>query len=211
MLYETFNSIRESLIIIKEIIFMSVAIATVVIAYFGLRTWNAQLKGTTKYKIAKDVLTKTFKLRDEFSVTRNPLITAAEMSHVNNNESELESRNILSSIDKLSFKAHLKRLQNLNDVKQELEITKLEADAVFGKKETEEIKKLIEKVYQMNKEFNFMYEMKHTEDWGKEEKELLNTARRILYSFAAAGEDNFGKKIMDLVNGIEEKFRKYLK
>jgi len=201
----------ETITIVKEIIIALAAAAAVVVAYLGLRTWNAQLKGTTKYKIAKDVLNKTFQLRDEFGVARNPLTTAAEMSHVMSDGSELESRDILSSIDKLSFKAHLKRLQKLNNVRRELEITKLEADAVFGKEETEEIKKLIEKVYQMNKEFNFMYEMKHTEDWGKEERELINTSRRILYSFAAAGEDRFGEEIIDLVNKIEEKFRKYLK
>lgn len=69
------------LLIIKEIIIVFSFFAGVVIAYFGLRTWNKQLKGTTKYKIAKDILVKTFKLRDEFSRARTPFMSGAEISN----------------------------------------------------------------------------------------------------------------------------------
>lgn len=202
MFYEIFNHFMEKISLVKEIIVMVVAVAGVVIAGLGLKTWNAQLKGTTRYKIAKDVLTKTFKLRDEFDRARAPLMTAAEMSHVGSGKEETN--------DELSFKAHVKRLNKLNDVKQELEIVKLEADAVFNEEETVALQELIDKVHEMNRSFNFMHEMKEIDNLSKEEGEMLKESRWILYG-TKSERDSFGKSVTDLVNDVEEKFRKYLK
>lgn len=185
----------ETITMIKKIIVMLVAVIGVVIAYLGLRTWNAQLKGTTKYKIAKDILIKTFKLRDEFDRARSPLMTAAELLHASSGGEE--------SIEILSFKADVERLNKLNDVKQELEVVKLEADAVFGKDETKNVEELIRKVYEMNHNFKLMQEMKSRND-------LSQKARGILFG-AGSKQDTFGKNIVELVNKIEERFRKYLK
>jgi hypothetical protein len=193
---------HEIVMIIKDIITILAMIGGTVIAYFGLRTWNAQLKGTTKYKIAKEILTKTFKLRDEFDRARSPLMTAAEMSHVASNKEE--------TFENLSFRAHRKRLENLNNVKQELEIVKLEADAVFGEEETKDVAELIGKVYEMNRNFNTFYEMKNIDNPSEEEIKIMQEARWILYG-TGSEKDDFGKVVNELVNKIKGRFSQYLK
>jgi hypothetical protein len=193
---------HEIVMIIKDIITILAMIGGTVIAYFGLRTWNAQLKGTTKYKIAKEILTKTFKLRDEFDRARSPLMTAAEMSHVASNKEE--------TFENLSFRAYRKRLENLNNVKQELEIVKLEADAVFGEEETKDVAELIGKVYEMNRNFNTFYEMKNIDNPSEEEIKIMQEARWILYG-TGSEKDDFGKVVNELVNKIKGRFSQYLK
>jgi len=184
-----------------EIIISFAALAGIVIAYFGLRTWNAQLKGTTRYKIAKDILAKTFKLRDQFSRARAPFMSSAEISNACDGKED--------SNEDLSFKAHVKRLNKLNDVKRELEIIKLEADAVFGRKETEEIQSLIDKVYEVNRSFNETQEMKN-KTLNEEEWKIMKEVRSVLYGTGSA-KDKFGQEIDTLVNEIEEKFKEYLR
>jgi len=187
---------------IKDGVTILAMIGGTIIAYLGLRTWNTQLKGTTKYKIAKEILTKTFKLRDEFARARAPLMTAAEISNVASDKEEI--------FEGLSFKAHHKRLKDLNDVKQELEIVKLEADAIFGEGETKEVTELIEKVYEMNRNFNMFYEIKNSNNPSKEEIKMMQEARWILYGMGS-GRDNFGKELNKIVNNIKEKFKRYLR
>ena len=187
---------------IKDIITILAMVGGTIIAYWGLRTWNAQLKGTTKYKVAKEILTKTFKLRDEFARARAPLMTAAEMSSVASNKEE--------NFEELSFKAHRKRLKDLNDVKQELEIVKLEADALFGEEETKDVEELIGKVYEMNRNFNMFYEVKNRNNPSEEEIKMMQEAQWILYG-AGSEKDNFGEKLNKIVDSIKEKFRRYLK
>jgi len=187
---------------IKDIITILAMVGGTIIAYLGLRTWNTQLKGTTKYKIAKEILTKTFKLRDEFARARSLLMTAAEMSHVASDKKE--------NVENLSFKAHRKRLKDLNDVKQELEIIKLEADAIFGEEKTEDVAELIGKVYEMNKNFNIFYEMKAINNPSEDEIKMMEKARWVLYG-TGSEKDNFGKVVNELVNKIKERFRQYLK
>jgi len=191
----------EILLIIKEIIVVLSLLAGVVIAYFGLRTWNKQLKGTTKYKIAKNILIKTFKLRDEFSRARAPFMSSAEMSNARDSEED--------SNEDLSFRANIKRLNKLDDVKRELEVIRLEADAVFGREETEEIQSLIDKVYEVNRSFNETQEIKN-KILNEEERKIMKEVRSVLYGTGSA-KDKFGQKIDTLVNEIEEKFKEYLK
>ena len=276
----------EIITIFKEIIVIIAMIFGMFIAWRGLRTWNDQLKGTTKYKIAKDVLTKTFKLRDEFERTRAPLMTKAdvlaeEMSRISgekreSNEEGKTNKNLFfdfeiydkqssklndssyndikqgcndikQELEKLKIAAdtafgkkkyierlrwfddmkrgleevkiiadivfskekYVERFSKLNDIKQELEIAKIEADAIFGKGKTEDIQKLIEKVYEMNRSFAFLQEIKYTSNWRKKEKKVKNFIW-ILSNTRPEG-DNFGKDIIELVNKIESKFKKYLK
>jgi hypothetical protein len=192
---------NEIITIIKDITTILAMITGTVIAYLGLRTWNAQLKGTTKYKIAKEILTKTFNLRDEFYRTRSILITNAEKSHVVSNKEE--------TFEDLSFKAYHKRLENLNNAKRELEIIKLEADAVFGEEETKGVGKLIAKVDEMNKNFNIFYEMTNN-NLSEEERNMRGEARWILFG-TGYETDNFGMSINELVDSIKKRFRRYLK
>ncbi len=192
----------KSIINFKDIITFILSAVGLMIAYSGLQTWKDQLRGTTRYQLAKDILIKTYKLRDEFIYTRDPLITSAEMSNIENLKN-------LDPKEDLSFWAYRKRLMKLNDIKSELEISKLEADAIFGKHLTIEIKELINKVGEMNIEFNSFWEIKNYKNPSDEELAIQKKSKQILYGMQS--DDEFGNKIKILINGVESKFRQYLK
>ncbi|MDD4695795.1 MAG: hypothetical protein PHW42_05135 [Patescibacteria group bacterium] len=187
---------------LKDSITLILSIIGLCIAYSGLKTWKNQLRGTTKYKIAKDILINTFKLRDEIDYARSPLMTSAEMQNASTKK--------LESVDDLNFRAHRKRLMKLNDAKSKLEVVKLEADAVFGKKETTDIKELIVKVYDINSSFNSFYEIKGIEDITEAEQKIIQEDRYILYG-TGSEKDKFNNETKKLIDNIELKFRQYLK
>lgn len=60
--------------IVQSIVLAAAAIATVVIAAKGLSTWRTQLRGTSEYAKAKQVLKAVYKVRRGFSAVRNPAI-----------------------------------------------------------------------------------------------------------------------------------------
>lgn len=169
---------------IKGIVTITATVIGVIIAYLGLRTWKEQLKGTTKYKVAKDVLFKTFRLRDALRHTRVPLMA--------------------------TFETYNKRLDRLNLIKQKLEITKLEAEVVFGEEETEEIKKLIKKVNTLNGGFILLQEMEKIDNPSQKEIEIMKDLRKDLYG-RFDEKDMFHQEINNLTIKIKERFKKHLK
>lgn len=187
---------------IKEIIIILISICGIVIAYQGLLTWKEQLKGTTRYKIAKDVLAKTFKIRDEFKNTRCVFTSSVEMSYVINKNKEL-------NIEKASLSAYRKRLIRLSIIRRELEVVIIEADVVFGKEQVLDIKELVKKVNEMVGAFNSVYAYALSEKWKVDEDQIMRD-RKILYG-RFIDDDVFGKEIMDLVEKIDNRFRKFLK
>jgi len=55
---------------IKDIVIILAAIAANIIGFIGLRTWQKQLRGTTEYTLAKNVLAAIYELRASISSMR---------------------------------------------------------------------------------------------------------------------------------------------
>lgn len=96
-------------------------------------------------------------------------------------------------------------------MKRELEIAKLEADAVFGRGKTTKIQSLINKVHEVNRNFNEIQEIKMQKtSISNEERKIMKEAMLVLYG-TGSEKDKFGREIDTLVNEVEEKFKEYLK
>ncbi len=174
----------------KEIVTITATVIGVIIACLGLRTWKEQLKGTTKYKVAKDVLFKTFRLRDTLKHTRTPYMARTTKKSV--------------------FETYNKRLDRLNRIKQKLEISKLEAEVVFGEEETKEIKDLIKKVNALHGSFILLQGIEQNDDPSKNEIEITKELRKDLYG-RFDEKDMFHQEITNLTSKIKERFKKHLK
>ena len=68
----------ETLNIIKDIVTIIAALATVTIAALGLYTWKRQLKGTKRFDIALEAMLETRLLQDSIAFFRAPFISAGE-------------------------------------------------------------------------------------------------------------------------------------
>jgi transcriptional regulator of NAD metabolism len=193
-------SYLEIITLIREIIISIAAIVGACTAYLGLKEWKHQLKGTTRYEVAKNVIRSSFELRDEIKRTRGRLVSSAEMSHVLEDGDDLVP-------DKLSHRAYIKRLEKLDEIKRRLEMSKIEVEAVFGKDNVHEIATLISRVHEMYQAFNFVWEMSDASKIDQTTRDLVNEDRKKLYGNE---DDEFGSGVVSLVNQIEKRFRVYL-
>jgi hypothetical protein len=66
----------------SEIIFESIrtliSVVTLTIAYYGINTWRKQLKGTTEFELAKEILENVYKVKRAFAYVRSPGIYKSE-------------------------------------------------------------------------------------------------------------------------------------
>src|SRR5436190_17833583 len=74
----TVQQISEYTKIGQNVILALCAIATVLIAFFGLKTWRKELKGKSEYIKAKEVLKAVYKVRTAFMHVRNPSVYSHE-------------------------------------------------------------------------------------------------------------------------------------
>ena len=130
---------------------------------------------------AKDVIEKTLRLRDCISNARNR---------------------------ELNSNAHIKRLDEVDVAKRDLEVTKIEAQAVFGETQVIEIENLIKKVRELYLAFTMLNEKEKGEEGVP--RELRIKARWIVYGNGEEG-DKFGQEIVSISERIEEQYRKFLK
>jgi hypothetical protein len=71
----------SALEVIPAIVTASAAVVGVVIAYAGLQTWKAQLKGRAAYDVARATLRGALRVRNAIESVRAPFISVGEMHH----------------------------------------------------------------------------------------------------------------------------------
>jgi hypothetical protein len=72
------SSVKEYVVILKEITVALAALSAAIFAYLGLSTWRKELKGKAEYEKAKEVLKAVYKVREGFKHVRNPVIWSYE-------------------------------------------------------------------------------------------------------------------------------------
>jgi hypothetical protein len=107
------------------------AIVAAVLAYAGLKTWRLQLKGTSEYTLAKEVLKAVFRVREGFKHVRNPAIFGYEYP-----ESMLAENGYLKDECRAEGTAHVyqERFKVLNEAFKLLEDHSLDAQVEWGAK-----------------------------------------------------------------------------
>ena len=63
---------------IKDIVLVIAAATTARVAVLGLKNWSRELKGKTEFKVSRNLIRATYKLRDEIQNCRSPFISDYE-------------------------------------------------------------------------------------------------------------------------------------
>lgn len=95
-------------------------VGALVIGIIGLSTWRRQLYGTSKFQVAKNILTATYRIQDAIQAVRSPVL------HLNREEVEAGRR-----LEE-EQRTYLERLQRVNEQRAELRMLSLEAKAIWG-------------------------------------------------------------------------------
>lgn len=124
--------------------------AAVAVAYYfgreGLNTWRRQLRGSADHDLARRLLIELYRHRDEIQRARSPAIFSFETVPF---EGEVESTDPKRASYDSSARAYRRRLTAMDDARNPLQATMLEAEAVWGTG----LKKLIDHVFKLEREF----------------------------------------------------------
>ncbi|MCF7486708.1 hypothetical protein [Vibrio sp. A2-1] len=123
--------------ITKDVFSIIGTIGALSIGFVGLFTWKRQLRGTSEYEVAKRAILKTYQLQEAIQLVRNPML------HLN--KEEVEAGNQLQEEQRI----YSERLNSLSEAWSELQVTRLEAKAIWSidaHSSFDEIQKCVSKI-----------------------------------------------------------------
>ncbi|MHC8299566.1 hypothetical protein [Pseudomonas sp. ZS1P83] len=112
----------------------------------GLHTWRRQLRGSADHDLARRLLIELYKLRDGIQRARSPAIFSFEAIPF---EGEVVSADPQRASYDYTARAYRRRLTAMDDARNPLRATMLEAEAVWGN----DLKDLMEHVFKLEREF----------------------------------------------------------
>lgn len=116
----TFSTIDWSLT--KDVVTVIGTIGALILGIVGLTTWRRQLRGTSKYDVAKRAVLLTYQVRDSIQAVRNPMLYLTREEVDPGRRLEGEQR------------VYIERMQVLQEKWTELKTLSHEAKAIWGEK-----------------------------------------------------------------------------
>lgn len=202
---------QQVLIIVKDVTtIVSLGIASIV-AIWGLTTWKRQLKGTANYEVAKRLLMATYKLRNSLRAVRNPLILASEKNHALreiNSDVKPTEENFNFECTRAVYQI---RWKPVIDAIDNLEISSLEAEAIWGPSIINEIVEIKKKPQEL-----FVALYMYLQDLDPRSLPLFDNVSRIKFeqilyeSYDPKNMDTYSKELNNAVTNLERKVKQFL-
>lgn len=196
-------------VLFKDTLLGASALAAVVVASSGLKTWNAQLKGTVEYDLTRRLLRSTYKLRDSFSVVRNPIMWANEFVPVPTDfkGSDDDARYYGMSA------AYEKRWNHVVEARRELEAELLEAEVIWDRSIRDRYTKLFQLQQELIAYLNTYLRVQDPKagfSMRDSYSEVLRKRRDVLYEDGSP-EDEFARDLVSAIAAIEEHLKPHLR
>lgn len=187
------------------------ALVVALIASFGINRWRKELKGKTKYEVARNVMKLAYKVEADLRILRSPFTWSGEFSERQKREDE--TANVIPVMDE--WYAREKRLEILIEDLPKLEEAGWEAKIVLnettGRQVTEAIAKL-KRTYALTRAaissyFDLMYEAAKGADISKHQN-LITKLRDDIYSTEG---DNTSMDIEGAISELSSALQTYIK
>lgn len=176
-----------------------VPVAGIVVAWMGLNTWRRQIKGTDKYKVASDLLTEVYRVREAVQVIRSSFIQYVPK---NDKDETKEMNNFLGYVEALD-----RRWKEVTDPLANLSLLSLKAEVHLGKSMKSEVDELMQLVKELRVTYETFLDVIRPGS-GFEGDPFEQEARKTL--FAKPTNDTFKNKLQACVGKIEKRARKHI-
>jgi len=204
-LFQTYLSVA------KDIFTILASIIAGVVAIIGLQTWRKQLIGKNEYELAQKLLKAVYRVRGAVFHVRNPYMSAGEIGQA------MKEENIEGDITNPSVHAkyetavYQRRWIHIQDSFSELEMTMLEAEAIWGNKISVNFRKLKEIVGELYANVQIHIRQIQDHENYRYKPELIEKADSIIYGFNDTGNDEFTRKLLASISEFDEFLKPKLK
>jgi hypothetical protein len=193
------GSIRLSQI--KDVITSLGVLGTLVLGVIGLNTWRRQLRGTSRYDVARRVVLHAYKVQDAIEIVRNPLVSLPE-------KEVGEGRQVAAEM-----KVYEARMGTLQERWAELKTTIFEARVFWGEEVDASCKPLEQMIKELRGQIWLHFWMKRAYA-GPGATVDDNPARvkandQIIYKIS--DDDDFSKQVNAAVRQVVLFFEKHIK
>lgn len=176
-----------------------VPVAGIVIAWMGLSAWRRQIKGTDKYKVASDLLTEVYRVREAVQVIRSSFIQYVPK---NDKAATKEMNNFLGYVEALD-----RRWKEVTEPLANLSLLSLKAEVHLGKSMKSEVDELMQLIKELRVTYETFLDVIRPGS-GFEGDPFEQEARKTL--FAKPTNDTFSDKLKNCISKIEKRARKHI-
>jgi DNA repair exonuclease SbcCD ATPase subunit len=195
MMEDFFNALNE---VIKFCISI-VPLIGVAIAWLGLNTWRRQIKGTDEYKVASELLTEVYRVREAVQVVRSSFIQYVPKEDSNET---MEMNNFLGYVEALD-----RRWKEVTDPAANLSLLSLKAEVHLGESVKKEVDELIAHLTELRSTYETFLDVIRPGS-GFEGDPFEQEARKTLFS--KPKNDEFKNRLQATVEKIEKLVRKHI-
>ena len=182
--------------IIKDVIIAVAAIATAIVAVYGINSWRRETEGKARFDAARSLMLTAYRARDDIRNCRSPLIVAGEFPP------DLDAFGG-SAEERYKAYAHVysNRWKPVKEAMERFDAAVLDAEVVLGRKVKEPSERLIAAVRNL-----FVAVDMYLSDIRSGYKELdRDTRKRFRQIISGSGEhDAFGAEISAAVDQLEQ-------
>ncbi|PWW34556.1 hypothetical protein DFO83_11183 [Idiomarina loihiensis] len=183
----------------KDLVAIIGTFGALAIGILGLNTWRRQLHGTSKFEVAKNILTTTYKIEDAIQAVRSPML------HLR--KEEVEAGRALEEEQRI----YSERLQRLNEKRAELRTLALEARAIWGEQDHfDALQKLIGKLHS-EIWLHFWLKGAYAGPGAQVDRSPERVAANDKIVYFINDEDDFTQQIKNAVSDIESVYKKRLR
>lgn len=192
---------NADLSITRDIVGIVGTVGALIIGGLGLSTWRRQLHGTSKFEVAKRILTTTYRIQDAIDWTRNPMIQLKK--------EEVEAGRQLEEEQRI----YAERLGKVNEHRAELRTLALEARAIWGESAQECFSHLHELVGKLHGEIwlHFWLKGAYAGPGAHVDRSPERIHQNDAIVFKTDDSDDFSQQLIEAVRHIESVYQPRLR
>jgi len=189
---------------------IAVALAAIVGGFVGIRglaTWQHQLSGNTGYRLAKEILTCIYDIRDTIDGIRNPLVSYSREPDLP--KEQLENLSTRQREWHALAQAYERRWRPLQAIVARLETNLLEAEVVWDKPSVDQVRKLSALITDLHWAIHLYLEAKNPIQGNEPMAEAFDAKQRsILYG--GRNDDEFKDQVNQAVRDVEKQLKSHI-
>src|SRR5262245_8903423 len=173
----------------------------------GLATWRRQLSGNTEYRLAKDILTCIYDIRDTIDTIRNPLVSYSREPDLPN--AKIESLASQQREWHALTQAYERRWRPLQALMASLETNLIEAEVVWGNRIVDKACILSSLISDLHWAIHLSLEARKPLERDRTVAELFDEKQRLVL-YGGRKQDEFKEQLNQAVRDIEQQLKPYI-
>ena len=181
------------------------ALIVAIVGILGLRQWKAELKGRTKFELARQLAKAAIQFRDEVNRARDPVIYPEEQRQRSKQVSG-ERERLIQLLDE--YFVRRKRLVLLRSSLEKLNELGREAEVILEERVGEQVAAVNECYNDLQSAVDKYFQaLIHAPGHRLEDNDWLQAQRKVVYG---SGDDDYTQRLHKIIRDLTDTLKRYM-